>query len=86
MTTKAHAIPTGYSTLTPYINIKGAAEAIEFYKKVFGAREVGRINMPDGTIAHAEIEIGNSETNGCHAGRLERAGLACHLFTGFPLH
>ena len=61
MTTKVQAIPKGYHTLTPYINIKGAVEAIEFYKKAFGAKEIGRILMPDGSIAHAEIEIGDSK-------------------------
>ncbi len=50
-------IPAGYHTLTPYINIKGAVEAIEFYKKAFGAKEIGRITMAGGTIAHAEIQI-----------------------------
>ena len=57
----AKPIPSGYHTLTPYINIKGAAEAIEFYKKAFGAKEVGRITMAGGVIAHAEIEIGDSK-------------------------
>jgi len=38
MTTKVQAIPKGYHTLTPYLNIKGAAQAIEFYKKAFGAK------------------------------------------------
>ena len=62
MTTKVQAIPKGYHTLTPYLNIKGAANAIEFYKKAFGAKVVGKIFMPDGkTIAHAEIEIGDSK-------------------------
>lgn len=61
MTTKVKPIPKGYNTLTPYINVKNAVEAIAFYKKAFGAKEVGRITMPDGTIAHAEIEIGDSK-------------------------
>ena len=61
MTTKIQAIPKGYSSLTPYINIKNTQKAIEFYKKAFGAKEVGRITMPDGTIGHAEIEIGGSK-------------------------
>ena len=52
--------PNGYHSLTPYINIKGAIEAIEFYKKAFGAKETSRITMPDGSIAHAEIQIGDS--------------------------
>ena len=54
-------IPAGYHTLTPYINIKGAVVAIEFYKKAFGAKEIGRITMAGGTIAHAEIQIGDSK-------------------------
>jgi PhnB protein len=61
MTTKIQAIPKGYHTLTPYLNIKGAKEAIEFYKKALGAKEIARITMPDGSIAHAEIEIGDSK-------------------------
>ena len=61
MVTKKQAIPEGYSTLTPYLNIKGAVEAIEFYKKAFGAKEITRLTMPDGSIAHAEIEIGDSK-------------------------
>ena|SRR5712691_5927653 len=53
-------IPEGYHTLTPYLAVDNAAEAIEFYKRAFGAKE--RINMPspEGTIAHAELEIGDS--------------------------
>ena len=58
---KVQPIPKGYHTLLPYINIKGAAEAIEFYKKAFGAKEIGRITMPDGSIGHAELEIGDSK-------------------------
>lgn len=53
-------IPKGFHSITPYINIKGAADAIEFYKKTFGAVEVGRISLPDKTVAHAELQIGNS--------------------------
>ncbi len=58
---ETHAIPNGYNILTPYINVKDAVRAIEFYKKAFGAKEVGRITMPDGTIAHSEIQIGDSK-------------------------
>ena len=54
-------IPDGYHTCTPYITTRNTAEAIEFYKKAFGAVEVGRISMPDGDIAHAEIRIGDSK-------------------------
>lgn len=61
MTRKPGGLPAGYHSLTPYINIKDAAKAIEFYKKAFGATEVGTIKLPDGTIAHAELEIGDSK-------------------------
>jgi PhnB protein len=61
MSTKVKPIPEVYGAVTPYISVKNAQDAIEFYKKAFGAKEVGRINMPDGTIGHAEIEIGGSK-------------------------
>ena len=54
------AIPDGYYSLTPYLVIKGAAEAIEFYKKAFGAEEVVRMPGPGGRIMHAEVKIGNA--------------------------
>jgi PhnB protein len=54
------AIPDGYYSLTPYLVVKGAAEAIEFYKKAFGATETLRMPGPGGRIMHAEIKIGNS--------------------------
>jgi PhnB protein len=60
MKTKVQPIPEGYSSVTPYLSVKNADKAIEFYKKAFGAKELGRIRMPDGTVGHAEIEIGNS--------------------------
>ena len=53
-------IPDGYHTLTPYLIVKGAAEAIEFYKKAFGASELFRMAGPDGKVGHAEIKIGDS--------------------------
>ena len=60
MTDTVKSIPEGYHSLTPYLIIKGAAEAIEFYKTAFGAEEVVRMPMPDGRIGHAELRIGNS--------------------------
>ncbi len=61
MKNKAKPIPEGFHTLTPHIVVKGASEAIEFYKKAFGAREVGRMPGPDGkSIMHADIIIGDS--------------------------
>jgi len=53
-------IPEGYHTATPYLIVKGAAEALEFYKKAFGARETMRFVAPDRRIGHAEIRIGDS--------------------------
>lgn len=54
------AIPEGYHTVTPYLVIKEAAQAIEFYKKAFGATELFRMNEPGGRVGHAEIKIGDS--------------------------
>ncbi len=53
-------IPDGYHTATPYLIIRGAGDAIEFYKKAFGATELFRFPTPDGKIGHAEIKIGDS--------------------------
>ena len=53
-------IPEGYHTLTPYLYFDGATKAIEFYKEAFGAKERMRLAGPDGTIGHAELEIGDS--------------------------
>lgn len=53
-------IPDGYHSVTPYLVVKGAADAIEFYKQVFGAIELMRCPMPGGVIGHAEIKIGDS--------------------------
>jgi PhnB protein len=53
-------IPEGYHSVTPYLIIRGAAEAIEFYQKSFGATELFRFPAPDGKIGHAEIKIGDS--------------------------
>src|SRR3989441_10163301 len=54
------SIPEGYHSVTPYLIIKGAADAIEFYKKAFGATELFRFPTPDGKIGHVEIKIGDS--------------------------
>lgn len=53
-------VPEGYHTVTPYLSVKGAARAIEFYQKAFGATEVMRLEMPGGGIGHAEIQIADS--------------------------
>ena len=57
---KVRPIPDGYHSVTPYLIIKGASAAIDFYKKSFGAVELMRMDGPDGTIGHAEIKIGDS--------------------------
>lgn len=60
MNTKVKPVPDGYHTLTPYLTVRGAADAIDFYKKAFGATELFRLAMPDGKMAHGEFRIGNS--------------------------
>ena len=56
----AKPIPDGYHSLTPYLVVKGAAAAIEFYKKAFGATERFRMPGPDGRVGHAELQFGDS--------------------------
>ncbi|HEV3009826.1 MAG TPA: VOC family protein [Burkholderiales bacterium] len=51
-------MPAGYQVVTPYLSIRGAAQALEFYKKAFGAAEIMRMPGPDGKLGHAEIAIG----------------------------
>ena len=53
-------IPDGYNTITPYLVINGAAQAIEYYKKVFGATVAVRMDAPNGAVGHAELKIGDS--------------------------
>jgi PhnB protein len=54
----ANPIPSGYAGVTPYLIIRDAARAIDFYAQALGATEVMRLTYPDGTIAHAEMRIG----------------------------
>ena len=56
----AQPIPEGYHTVTPYLAVEDAAKAIEYYEKAFGAKEVVRMTAPDGSIGHAELEVGDS--------------------------
>jgi PhnB protein len=53
-------IPEGYNTVTPYLTVEDAAQAIEYYKKAFGAKERVRMDAPGGKVGHAELEIGDS--------------------------
>jgi len=57
---RVKTIPTGYHTLTPGFCVRGAGEAIAFYKQAFGAKERMRLMKPDGTVGHAEMVIGDS--------------------------
>ncbi len=54
------AIPDGYHSLTPYLSLRDAAKAIAFYEAALGAKELYRLPMPGGKVAHAEIQIGDS--------------------------
>src|SRR5262249_56117342 len=53
-----HGRPAGYTTLTPFLVVDGAARAIEFYGAVFGAALVSRTDGPDGSVPHAELDFG----------------------------
>jgi uncharacterized glyoxalase superfamily protein PhnB len=57
---KKASIPPGFRTITPYLAINGAAAAIDWYKKAFGAKELARQAVPDGKLMHARIRIGDS--------------------------
>jgi PhnB protein len=57
----AKPIPEGYSSITPYLTVDDAKAAIEFYKRAFGATEGGVMTSPDGKVAHAELQIGDSK-------------------------
>jgi len=89
MTMNIKPIPDGYHTLSPYLIVRGASEALEFYKKAFGATELMRLNMPDGKIAHGEFKIGDSifmisdESPECHSTSPEALGgspVTLHLY------
>lgn len=60
MSTKVNPIPVGYEGATPCLCCEDADDAIEFYKRAFGATEIYRITMPDGAVDHAEIKIGGA--------------------------
>jgi PhnB protein len=60
LTRRAQPVPKGYTTVTPHLVIRGAGEAIEFYKKAFGAKDRGRMPGADGRLMHAEIQVGDA--------------------------
>lgn len=60
MARKVKPIPDGYHAVTPYLSLRGANDALEFYKRAFDATEIMRMPTPEGKIGHAEIKIGDS--------------------------
>ena len=60
MPTQLQPIPQGFHSITPYLVVKDAARAIEFYQRAFGAKEIMRMDGPNGKISHAEVKIGDS--------------------------
>ena len=60
MSPSVKPIPDGYPQVSPYLVVDGAAKAIDYYKKVFGATERMRMPAPEGKIGHAEIQVGDS--------------------------
>lgn len=90
MTTATRKIPEGFHSVTPHLSVTGAADAIEFYKKAFGAEEMVRLPMPGGgnQLMHASIKIGDSiimladEFAGCSAGPSTLGGttVTIHLY------
>jgi PhnB protein len=60
MTSKVSAIPQGFHSITPSITCRDAARAIDFYKNVFGAKEIAIMSGPGGEVMHAELRIGDS--------------------------
>jgi PhnB protein len=60
MPTGVKPIPDGHRTVTPYLAIKNAPKALDFYQRAFGAVESYKLMMPDGRVGHAEIRLGDS--------------------------
>jgi len=60
MASQVKPIPDGYHSVTPYFSVKGAAAALAFYERAFGAKVMFRLDMPDGRVGHAELQIGDS--------------------------
>jgi PhnB protein len=87
--TKARPIPEGYEAATPYLSVKGGANALEFYRKAFGATETMRLAEPSGRIGHAESKSGAApirladeypEMNGRRPQSLGGSPVTIHLY------
>jgi len=83
MTTKVKPIPDGYHTVTPYLIVKDGARAIDFYKNAFGATELFRMAGPDGSIGHAELQIGDSRI--MLSSESPQAGRSAETLKGTPV-
>jgi PhnB protein len=57
---KVLPVPKGYHAVTAYLSVQNAAQALDYYKRAFGAKELVRMPMPDGKVGHAEIKLGDS--------------------------
>lgn len=74
-------MPKGFHSITPYLQVEGAAKLIEFVKQAFEAEELGRVPLPDGTIMHAEVRIGDSMVEMADAGgQVKPTPIAMHLY------
>src|SRR6202045_3598792 len=81
-------VPEGYHTLTPFLTVRDAVRAIEFYKEAFGAKERGVMKGPDGKVMHAELTIGDSiimlsdemPEYGTHSPLSGGAGMGLHIY------
>jgi PhnB protein len=60
MPEQVKAVPPGFHTLTPHLTVRNAEQALEFYKKAFGAEILHLAHMPDGKVMHAALRIGDS--------------------------
>src|SRR5262249_8476332 len=87
MKRKVPYMPKGYQAVTPYLSVRGAAEAIQFYKKAFGAKEIMRMPGPEGKLGHAEVEIeGHRVMLSDQYGRMDCMGAASRGGTTVRLH
>lgn len=79
--TQTHYLPKGFRTVTPYLIVKGAGKLLDFFKQAFGAVEKVRVPLPDGTLMHAELQIGDSMVEmGDAGGKWEPMAAALHLY------
>jgi uncharacterized glyoxalase superfamily protein PhnB len=67
MANNVNPIPEAYRSATPYLSVRDATDAIKFYQRAFGAREVFQMSQPDGKIGHAELRIGEAPIDACQS-------------------